>query len=170
MKKLYYLLLIVVLSLNCGKEEPSLLEMAYRGNFSIPAGLNPFETHFFVIPNIPNNKDPLFNASGLTDADVEMILPRRARINSIFNGPSFDFAEEVFVRIYTDDEYDYLEVFWRQPVPENTGSNLDLIAGLGNTQRFFTASTFNIIIGFRNLRYVLPQTIDAEIDFSFDVK
>ncbi len=166
MKKLFYLLLLPILFSNCKDGCDVLAEMPYTEEFSIPAGLNPIQTYYFTIENIPNQKNTIFAANSLTDEDVSEIKGKSARFSSIFSGPEYDFIREISVQIYTDNPDDWSEVFYRTNIQENTGGDLDLIGSLTNIQRHLKGPTFNIVIKL-DLRRTNTESLETRFDFQF---
>ena len=114
--------------------------------------------------NIPNNKNTIFDANNITDEDISEIKGRTARFTSLFNGGEYDFIQEVSVQIYTDNEDDWSEVFYRTNIRENTGGDLDLIGSLTDVQRHLTAPTFNLRVKL-DLRRTNSQNVETRFDF-----
>ena len=169
MKKLLPLLLILPFFIsNCNKEEPILFEMVYAENFVIEAGLNPFDTHYFRLLNVPIGT--YMSSRNLTADLLQEINPREASfVNAFTGGGAYDFIRDVSVRIYTDDENVYKEIFYYDNVPENTGDNLGVIPSLVDAKTFFGGPTFNITIRL-NFRQAPMQNIESQFRFSFGAR
>ena len=169
MKKILSILLILpLLFSNCKKEDPILFEMVYAENFTIPAGINPFDTHYFRIKNIPIGT--YLSSRNLTTDMLNSINPRAANFVNVFAGTaSYDLIRDVSVRIYTDDENNFKELFYYDLVPENTGDNLGIIPSLVDTKDFLNDTHFNIIIRL-NFRQPPVQNIETRLRFSLGVK
>ena len=169
MKKIFPLLLILPLILsNCKKEDPILFEMVYAEDFVIQAGLNPFDTHYFNIENIPVGT--YLSARNLTAGDLNSIEPKASNLVNVFAGSaSYDFIRDISVRIYTDDENNYKEIFYYDNVPENTGDNLGIIPSLEDAKSYLNGETFNIAVRL-NFRQSPLQNIETQLRFSFSAK
>lgn len=169
MKKILPFLFVLPLFIsNCNKGDVFLFEMLYVEDFVIPAGLNPFDTHYFRLKDIPIGT--YMSARNLTANDLKAIEPNTANLINIFAGTAnYDFIREVAIDIYTDDENAGKEIFWYSPVPENTGDNLGVIPALGDAKPYLTGTTFNILIKLE-LRRAPLQNIDTEFRFSFGAK
>lgn len=165
MKKIYYLLLLPLLLTNCGNDDLILVEMPYRVEFDIPAGLSPFENWFFVFEDIPSNKLSLFANAGITDEDVTEIRGKSARLSTIFSDIPYDFIFDISVRIYKDDPDDYRELFYRTDVPLNISSQLDMIGGETDVQRYLENGSFNLLIRIVP-RQGTTQVVESRLDFS----
>lgn len=169
MKKLLPLLFILPLFLsNCKKEDKALFEMAYTRDFVIPAGLNPFDTHYFILRDIPIGT--YFTANNINPSDLNSINPKAARITNIFAGSgNYDIIQEISIKIFTDDENLAREIFWRDAIPPNTGDELDIIPTLIDAKPFLENSKFNLQIRL-DLLAAPQQTLETRLRFSFDAK
>jgi hypothetical protein len=169
MRKILPLLLILPLFLsNCKKEDPILFEMVYAEDFVIQAGLNPFDTHYFRLKDI--QVGTYLSSRNLTADIMNAINPKAANFINVFAGTAeYDFIRDISIRIYTDDENDYKEIFFYDIVPQNTGDNLGIIPSLVDAKSFLNEPTFNILIRL-NLRRSPLQNIETQLRFSFGVK
>ena len=164
MKKLFYLLLLPFVITNCGSDTVPLVEMPYQLNFTIPAGLSPFENWYFLIEDIPNNKTALFNNAGLTDEDILEIRGKTGNLTALFSNVEFDFIFDISVRIFNDDPDDYRELFYRTEVPLNITGDLGLIGGETDVQRYLEEDTYNILIKIIP-RTSTPEVIESRLDY-----
>lgn len=169
MKKILPLLFILPLLIsNCKQEEPILFEMVYAETFTIPAGLNPIDAHYFRIKDIPIGT--YLSSRGLSADEMNSINPKEGNfINILAGSANYNFIREVSIRIYTDDENDWKELFWHFLVPEETGDNLALPASLEDVKEYLNGSTFNLEIKL-NLRGTPLQNIETQLRFSLGVK
>ena len=169
MKNVFLLLLAIILLTDCNKNDPDVkFEMVYEREFTIPAGLNVFETHYFPITNI--SVGSYFSANNVTPADLVAINPGSARLSTKFSGlGEYDFIRDVSIVIFTDDETNNKEVFWRPNVPLNTREDLDVFATLVDAKQYFQNSKFNLYVKL-NLQAVPQQTIETRFTFSFLAK
>ncbi len=169
MQRFLFLFSLVFLLSNCKKEEPVLFTMPYQETFEIPAGLNTIDTHHFVLSNISSNKANFFSANNVTDDDVVTINPELCRMTSVLNA-NYDFLFNVSIRMYTDNPDTYKEIFYRDNVPSNTGSQLDLIPTLVNVRDFLVAETFTVEVVLERPRVPSPEFIDTVIRMDFAVR
>lgn len=169
MHRFLYLFSLIFLLSNCKDEEPVLFTMPYQETFEIPAGLNTIDTHHFVIPNIASNKATLFSGNNVTDEDVVTINPESCRMTSVLNA-DYGFLFNVSVRMYTDNPDAYLEIFYRDNVPANTGGQLDLIPTLVNVRNFLVAETFTVEVVLERPRIPSPEYIDTVVRMDFAVR
>ncbi len=163
-----FLFIVPLITSSCKKEDPELFEMLYAENFTIPAGLNPFDTHYFLLKDIPVGT--YLSARNLTPDMLKAINPKAASfINTFAGSANYDFLRDVSVRIYTDDINNSKELFYYDLVPENTGDNLGLIPSLADARAYLNGSVFNIEIRL-NFKRAPLQNIETQFRFSLSAK
>lgn len=169
MKNIFLLALSIVLLTDCNKNDPDVkFEMAYEREFTIPAGLNVFDTHYFPIRDISIGS--YLTANNVTAADLIAINPGSARLTTKFSGlGDYSFIRDVSIVIFTDDENNNKEVFWRPSVPLNAGETLDIFATLVDAKQYFENTKFNLYVKL-NLQAVPQQTVETRFTFSFLAK
>ncbi|MCP3894385.1 MAG: hypothetical protein GY706_07120, partial [Bacteroides sp.] len=166
--KYLLLLLTPLLFIQCNKEDDA--KTAFRIelhnlNFEIPAGLNIFESHHFIIRNVPTNFRALLDQSGLTEEEVTGIDPRAGNMLAIFPSDDYGFIYEVSVRLYVEDNpTDIMEVFYRENVPENTGADVGLIPSLADAQRMLTNDLVTVEVVLRRLRGSTSSSIESRLE------
>ena len=165
---LFFFSLIFLLS-NCGKDEPVLFTMPYQQSFEIQAGLSTVDNHHFVISNIPTNKDNFFSVNNVTDEEVVIINPESCRLTSVLNS-DYGFLFNVSVRMYTDNPDAYREIFYRDNVPSNTGTQLDLIPTLANVRDLLVGDNFTVEVVLERPRVPSPEFIETIIQMEFAVR
>lgn len=150
---------------SCNKDETTgrSFEMSYdKLFFTIPAGLNPFEVHYFVVRDIPLNKVAYFDQNNVTDTSRWRIRPQSARITSIF-GVDMEFIERVSVQFFTNDQPDrFIELYFREPVPLRIGPNLDCVPTVTNILPFLKEDRINMRIRLM-LRTTSPEFVESEL-------
>lgn len=170
MKTKYYLsflLFVILISPSCDKENKGrAFEMVYDNlAFTMPAGLNPFEIHYFVLRDIPLNKVFYFEQNNVTDQSQWRIKPQAARLLSVFGSVDYDFIEEAAVVIFTDDQPNLnLELFFRNPVPMNQGPSLDLVPTLADIQSLLKTDKIHLRVKLR-LRAPTPEFVETFLSF-----
>lgn len=133
--------------------------------FTMPAGLNPFEIHYFVLRDIPLNKNFYFEQNNVTDQTRWRIKPQAARLLSVFGSVDYDFIEEAAIVIFTEDHPNLnLELFFRNPVPLRQGPSLDLVPTLADIQSLLKNDKINLRIKLR-LRAPTPEFVETHLNF-----
>jgi len=140
--------------------------MTYQQDFEIQAGLGVFDTHVFLIRDIPTNMAAFLSTNDANESDITAIIPREAELSVNFANIDFAFVREVVVEIYSDENERGREIFFREDVPLNTGIRLPLIPSLPDIQEFLMADDFNIRIELK-LREFSPSFIETRFDFQF---
>lgn len=165
---------LILLIHSCKKEENKVLfEMPFRTQFTLNAGLNPFQVHYIQIDGIQNPLKTLLQDRGLTLEDLSGIEAGNARITAEIPGISYRFIREISVRLYKGDpsnSADFREMWYR------ADSNLlgeddqfDLIPSLADGFAFLQEDEFNLSIVIQ-LREVTPVTMENQLDFTFFVR
>jgi hypothetical protein len=164
------LFLSVFIFTNC-KNKYDGFNMVYRKDFpkAIPTGASTFLSHYFIIENIQGNFKNIAAQSAQNIADVKRILPKSLRLTARYGDAEFAFIREVIVNIYPHGEpTKRTEVFYRTDIPLNTGTILDLNAGVADVQKLLAddTQTFDMEIKM-NFRATPPITIETITDFTF---
>jgi hypothetical protein len=173
--RLTAVLLFFLLFSACSKEDQRVLfEIPFRNlDFTIPAGINPFEAQYFTLSNVQTNAKDLISGFGYSEEQVTSIVPVSARIFAPFDNVDFDFVFEVSVRICDAGDTSPncgSEIFWRQPVPENIGNFIDLIPNELDVMERLMKENVSIQIKLAQLRDTSPQFINARLEMDFEVR
>jgi len=158
---------ISIAQLSCKKDVGTRFDMVYPEQiFTIPAGLDPFKIHYFVIRDIPLNRNFYYTQNNITDPDRLKIVPRRARFTSIFGNVDYEFIEEVAVQFSTPENPEqYFDMFFRMPVPLKNGPVLDLAPTLLEIQSLLKSDFMNLRVRLR-LRGPSPEFVETQLTFS----
>jgi hypothetical protein len=139
-------------------------DMIYTEFFNIQAGANPWQTHYFENTVAVRWEDYLGN---LTPEDINRIEPRFAEITNN-QGLRFNFIDRAVLEIYPDEDTSLApwEMAFRENVPDNTGTTLQLIPTLTPFKDELTDGQFVYRIGLR-YKQVPPETFQVRLDFGF---
>lgn len=143
--------------------------MTYEQDFEIQAGLGVFDTHVFLLEDIPTNMAAFLSTNDANESDITAIIPREAELSINFANIDFAFVREVVVEIYSDENVQGKEIFYREDVRLNTGIRIDLIPSLPDVQEFLMADDFNIRVELK-LREFSPSFIETRFNFQFFAK
>ena len=163
--RLFFLLSLPILFSTCGNDATGFL-MQYQRDFEIRAGLGVFDIHVFELNGIPTNKEAFFTANGVLESDITQIIPQNAALSINFDNVEFGFVRTVIVEIFTRDELRGREIFFREELPQNIGTQIDLIPSLPDVKDLLTQDEFNVRIELQ-LRDISPQFIETRFDFEF---
>ena len=163
--KLACLLAIPIIFSTCRDNGPGF-NMTYQRDFEIPAGLGVFDTHVFELNGIPTNKAAFLSTTGANESEITAILPKEAELSINFANVDFIFVGEVVVEIFTREDNNGVEVFYRDEIPLNTGRSITLFPSLPEIGDYLTGDEFNIRVELR-LRDISPQFLETRLDFQF---
>ncbi len=139
-------------------------DIEYLANVTFQAGLNSFETHNFLIQDIPTQRQSFLN--GTLDG-IARIAPQRLNVQARNIG-TYEWIEQIEVYAYTDNEPEVLIAFFDN-VPLNTGSGFELVpSAIVDMKEHFATDFFSLRVKIRP-RYVNTQSIDTRLTFSFNV-
>ena len=175
MKKVLLFLPLIFLLAGCkNKDKDVLFQQPFRGlEFTIPAGINPFEAQYFNIDSVPTNALALFSSFGIEASEIQSIVPATARINSLFGNVDYDFILELSVNICPAGDKTPncgFEAFWRDPVPEAIGSFVDMAANNTDLQELLKQDMVNVQVKLARLRGTSPQFVESILEMDFDVR
>ena len=99
----------------------------------------------------------------------------------IFSNVDYDFIREISVRICSQEESALLaagqpeecrrEIFWRNPVPEGTGSDLGLVPNENDVQQILRQPTVTYQVKLVSpLRYSTNQFVESRLIMDFNVE
>lgn len=164
-----YLAIAILMLSGCGKDQPvPVFTMSYVSDFTLHAGLNTFETHFYRTA-IQSLYQPLLSNSGYTSNEIVSITPRYAELSTVFADEDIRFIRQVFVRIYdlSDPLNINSEIFYLDPVPSNVRRIIRPFPGLANVKDFASAPAFGIEVGI-SLWEITPRSFDMRLQFELN--
>lgn len=179
MKFIHFLSIFLLFA--CSADDLSLaFRMEYPNQlFTIPAGINPFESHFFVLKDIPTSKDFFFGnfqQEEITEISALSAILRSREGISI----NFGFIQEISVRICSDTPLTEQEVeekcprvreiFYRDNIPPNIRDQVELIPNGLNLKELLTKDEFSVVVVLRRLREFPPTSINTRFDMSFQAR
>jgi hypothetical protein len=157
------ILFTLMFQISCLKERelgPGF-DMDYVEEFTIPAGIGNFQVHHFYIRDISSRYLAILDQQGKTDADISSILTAEASINGVFSDADYALINQVSLRVFEEGKPDdWVEIAYREPVPTDPGSRLDLIPTLANSKPFFSKTRYSldVVIWLRGTTQVETQT------------
>jgi hypothetical protein len=174
MKKIIWLLFLLPLLSGCRKTEAGF-DMTYRRTFTIPVGLNTFETHFFLFKEIAVDTSVFFRANNIDSVGlVGQIVPRSMNIRLVFNGDgNLDFIRRVEVSLFDTQTSASSEkvVYYNDDVQLSSGGQVTLIPYNSDVRKLFISGNgrYNLRIKI-NLREIPTRSYDVEWNAVFLAK
>ncbi len=165
MKRIIFLFILSCSILfNSCRDAGNGIDMIYTRDFNIQVGSNTFDTYyteFLVDANWANF------LGTLTEEDIDRITPSFARLTNN-DGIKLDFIRRATIQIFPNEDTTLtpLEMCFREDVPLNNGTTLELIPGIANFKEELTDDEFIFRIGL-NFREFPPQTFRVVLDMGF---
>jgi hypothetical protein len=160
--------LFTVLIVACKKDNTGpAVDMLYRRDFEIQAGLNPLVKHHFYLNNMSSKYLPSLQSASLSDSSIIQVANATGELSAIFGDAKLDFISRISVRIFEEGKpNEYIEVAYRDPAPNNSGATLGLIPTLANVKDIMRKDRFGIDIALET-RNITTQTIPVRLDLKF---
>lgn len=164
----YFVLASCLLFAQCGgNEDVERFSIYHSLDFTINAGSNTLDTHFFrFLPVFSFYKDQLA-ANNIAEDDINRVDPKSCEFGSVFSDIDLDFIHEISIQIFaTNDPTNRREIFFLDPVPLNAGKNLNPFPALPDIKDFVSADNFGIEVLLR-YRYIPTENIPMRLEMLF---
>lgn len=160
---------------SCKKDDPPLFTIPIQNViFSVDPTMQPPYTYYVPVNSVMTNAMTLINAQGIDTSEIKSIRPGKASLVALFGQGDLDFLDAVSVRlcpIGTNVENCGQEVYYRDPVPFNTGLDLDLVpSNVNDVRDFVYPDRINIQVKLERLRNFPQNTFDVRLDMEFQVR
>lgn len=151
--------------LSCTDGLNVLFDFETESDFTIPAGLNTFETFYFPINRVPTNIENF--SVGTDETLITSILPSRASITAPFIAFDWSRIQEVAVyAISIRDPQRREEIFYQDQINFNELNELRLFSSTVDVRDILQEEFVNIEVAFR-FRNVTPSEIRGRIRMNF---
>ncbi len=169
MRKLLFGLSLWLMTLvfgQCKQDQIQGFKLPYQKNFTIPAGIDVFATHVFVLSNIDTRLNTL--AANNIDKDKIKLLAQSMHLSATFGDVEYGFINDISVlAVNPDDDTKVQEIFYRQDVRQTTGTSLDLIPNSSIDLKPFIRDD-KITLRVEIKLWTSPQKVaDTRLDFAF---
>jgi len=170
----YVLVFLAVLGLSCNKDDDEILFIIPFPNldFEIQAGMNPLDTWYFNIDQVPTNGLALLEANNIDTASIKSLVPNTAGLTSVFGDADFDFVYEIAVYLCEEGNHQAKcgkEIFYRYPLPNKPGNYVDLIPNLVEVKDLILREKVNVQIMLR-FETSPQQLTESRLELDFAVK
>jgi hypothetical protein len=140
-------------------------EMRYQKDFEIFAGLNTGITHVFEF-NLTSDFQNYINQYGVTEDKVTNIIPKYIRLSNLNGNLEYNILWRARLFISKMDGSLEYEIAYREPVPENTNFDLDLIPTLAEVPEQLKEDQFKLLLKL-NFSEIPSQSIDTRMFVTF---
>ncbi len=171
MKKLQQLFLFALgLGLfSCATEE-AVLDIDTFTEFSVPAGLNTIEAHYFLNFDVPIPFDRLTDEAGIDKGNITQFVPTRGTLIAARN-TSADLQSIRSVNVFVLDPSNpdrRLEVYYMELVEPGPKTEINLFNTIRNLQSVITDDLATMEV---RLEFVTPPrtTMELRLDMTFGV-
>ena len=169
-QNIFLILVAIIIFSGCTKDQHFLFEMGFQRDFEIKAGLNTVEEHNFVLNNFNVDTAGNLGTRGLTYNKLNGIFPSTMQLQNVSSGAAMNFIYDVSVLIVDKENPNVsLEAFYREPVPTDTGIQLDLVPTLADFKQILIKNNFDVRVKIR-VRNITPEFITARLIFKLGVK
>ena len=165
-KYILFFLVSAVSLTNCGSEEEPLFILQTEADFIIQPGLNTFDTHYFVIRDVPTRIGNYFSGS-IGPSDIGRMLPNRAELNAQFNNIDWALVAEVSIWMVSQSDPDLRkEVFYNDRIQFNDVNELRLLSSLSEVKDILLEDRVTIEVRL-NFRRTTPIEIESRLTMNF---
>lgn len=141
--------------------------MLLEADFIIAPGLNTFDTHYFIVKNIPTR---IKNYSALgNDSTIGQIYPNRAELNARFTNIDWALVREISIwAVSTNDPKVKKEIFYHDRIELQNVKELKLLSSLSDVKDLLTQDVVDLEIRM-NFRTFTPSDIESRLTLNFVV-
>lgn len=168
MRSFFFLLMVLgtgsIFFSACGSGGDPLFEMPIEAQFDIPAGLDNFQTHYFIIRRVPT----FAQRYGISERDgVERINAGRGLLAAQFNAVDWGSVREISIHISgSNDLENGKEVFFQDRIDFSGVEELRLFSSLSEVKDILLQDFVDIEVRL-NFRRITIQEIDARLNLNF---
>ena len=151
---------------NCGTEEEPLFTLQTEADFVIQPGLNTFDTHHFIIRDVPTRIGNYLSGS-IGASDIGRMLPNRAELNAQFSNIDWAMVAEVSIWAVSQSNPNLRkEVFYNDRIQFNDVEELRLLSSLSEVRDILLEDRITIEVRL-NFRRPTPIEIESRLTMNF---
>lgn len=169
MRAFFFLVGLSVLLTSCNKDDRTKYEERLELDIKIPTGLNLIETHTFEIYRNKTffKSNQMLNGYQLDEIDA--INAASGSIRSIFSSNGLGFIENITIRVFDPlVPNSTKEMYYRDFIPTNQGSSMNLFGGLADLTPILTNDEFVVQVKLKFRSFVPPNT-ELRISYGYNV-
>lgn len=156
-------ILVSLILISCGADDPVLFTMDMEVDFEIPAGLNTIEKHFFEVKNVPTRS----NLYGSNLQNVSRIHAHDAILGGRITVADFGIVDRVSVwMISRQDPTLRREIFFQEFVDFDHRGELPLFSSISEVQDIIRDDFVDLEIQLI-FRSFTPQLLDSRLRMNF---
>lgn len=167
MYRILLFVLVAISTLTCKKDERRGVDILFRRDFEIQAGIGPFVVHHYYLNNIPSTYKAVLQANSLQDSMITNIFNSNGELSTIFGDTDLNFITRISIRIFEEgNPGNYIEVAYRDPAPNNSNATLGLVPSLADVKSFITKDRFGIDVAVE-VRNITTENVPVRLDLKF---
>lgn len=168
MKKIFFLLFIIVSFVGCSRESRErIFEVVYPNiQFDLPAGLTNSTPWGFAKSNVSSNFLSLVKSNNTDTSMIAGVLPYSARITSL-DGFDYDFVEGVSILMCSTSKSQCSlisdEVFYIDDLRGRADEQIELLPTQKNVEKLLSEGQFRLEVVFY-FRNSTPYLVESKLD------
>ena len=164
MKKIA-IVLCCFMMLSCSKSSEAVFDIDIETFFSIPAGLNSIDTHYFIVRDVPTRINAI-NPNATSD-NISSVKANRGRLSGRFQNIDYRFVDRIAITAISQSDPDFRrEIFWMDFIPLDQSGDLELFSSLPEVKDILLEELIDLEIRL-TFRTFTPTTIDSRIFLNF---
>lgn len=142
-----------------------MFEMEIEAELLIPAGLNSFDTHYFIVRDVPTR---IANYTLNTFEDIDRIQASNALITGRFQDIDYGIIDQIIIEVISQsDPSTQKEIFYNNLVPFSQNSDLQLLSSLSNVKEILTEEFVDLEIRLI-FKSFTPRELDTRLLMQFN--
>lgn len=167
MKYLAFILLLLLSTSSCNRDDRTRYEQRINAELILPTGLNQIETHAFIIRDVNSFFNANATLNGYSPAEVDEVLAGRGNMNLLFSNNGLGFIERVSIRVFnTPTPLSWKEMYYFDFIPINEGAQVNLFNSISNLESIVTNETFDLEVRLK-FRSFIPANTRLEFDLGY---
>ena len=163
----FFGIFIILTATGCIKTDEEFAERKLTTVFEVPANLNPVETHYIYVRNIPSLYKQTLETRGWTTESIKRISPSRARLYGRFGSTNVTIFSTISVRIVSrDGKNTKSEMYFQEEIPLVARTELDLRPTLSDLKPIISQENFDLEIRLQ-IRGFVPTSLPLQLDFNY---
>lgn len=168
--KFYFLILMSMIGLlSCSKDNDLVYDFRLQTSLNVPPSLNTLETHYFFIRELPTFYKANLESRGISSEAVSLVNSSRGIFSTRFTSYDLAFIRLVTVSAISRKSGKRVEMFYREDVPFNEDSDLQMISSLGNLKEILAEETMDLEIRLE-FRSFPPPGLTLQLDYGYLVQ
>ncbi len=161
----WFLVLSLLGNWSCSSGSEPLFTMTMEVDFTIPPGLNNFDTHYFVLRGIPTFYRNYVNSNN--EVAIGQINASRALMRARFETADWGIFQEVAVDVGLSDAAEgFKEVFYQDVIRFSGVEELRLFSSLSEVKDILSQELVTIQVRL-NLRRITSREINTRLTMNF---